>query len=122
MRDQAPSSLLPSLPAGRELAWPGCWSENTGFPHNKACTGTREGCGLSSILCGLWAAMASEQSPRGDCRSPPPTSPAPGSCWPLAPCQGFPSPSSFKPSGQSTISYDYSEEELMASIEREYCR
>uniref|UniRef100_A0A8C6R7A9 Cystin 1 n=1 Tax=Nannospalax galili TaxID=1026970 RepID=A0A8C6R7A9_NANGA len=24
--------------------------------------------------------------------------------------------------GQSTISYDYSEEELMASIEREYCR
>ncbi|XP_059585648.1 cystin-1 isoform X3 [Alligator mississippiensis] len=27
-----------------------------------------------------------------------------------------------KPEGQSTISYDYSEEELMASIEREYCR
>ncbi|KAF4790471.1 hypothetical protein TURU_140460 [Turdus rufiventris] len=27
-----------------------------------------------------------------------------------------------KPLGQSTILYDYSEEELMASIEREYCR
>ncbi|KAK2520135.1 hypothetical protein Q9966_013584 [Columba livia] len=27
-----------------------------------------------------------------------------------------------KPAGQSTISYDYSEEELMASIEREYGR
>uniref|UniRef100_A0A8C0F448 Uncharacterized protein n=1 Tax=Bubo bubo TaxID=30461 RepID=A0A8C0F448_BUBBB len=27
-----------------------------------------------------------------------------------------------KPVGKSTISYDYSEEELMASIEREYCR
>ncbi|XP_064304097.1 cystin-1 [Phalacrocorax carbo] len=27
-----------------------------------------------------------------------------------------------KPAGQSTISYDYSEEELMASIEQEYCR
>ncbi|XP_068039580.1 cystin-1 [Anomalospiza imberbis] len=26
------------------------------------------------------------------------------------------------PLGQSTILYDYSEEELMASIEREYCR
>nr|XP_045005448.1 cystin-1 [Jaculus jaculus] len=26
-----------------------------------------------------------------------------------------------KPEGQSAISYDYSEEELMASIEREYC-
>ncbi|KAM4785844.1 cystin-1 isoform 1-T1 [Cyanocitta cristata] len=27
-----------------------------------------------------------------------------------------------KPLGQSTMLYDYSEEELMASIEREYCR
>lgn len=27
-----------------------------------------------------------------------------------------------RPEGQSAISYDYSEEELMASIEREYCR
>ncbi|KAL6086817.1 hypothetical protein STEG23_031132 [Scotinomys teguina] len=27
-----------------------------------------------------------------------------------------------RPEGQSTISYDYSEEELMASIEKEYCR
>ncbi|XP_069706598.1 cystin-1 isoform X2 [Phaenicophaeus curvirostris] len=27
-----------------------------------------------------------------------------------------------KSTGKSTISYDYSEEELMASIEREYCR
>ncbi|XP_036235675.1 cystin-1 [Molothrus ater] len=27
-----------------------------------------------------------------------------------------------KPLGQPTILYDYSEEELMASIEREYCR
>ncbi|KAM6221091.1 cystin-1 [Rhynchocyon petersi] len=27
-----------------------------------------------------------------------------------------------RPEGQSTILYDYSEEELMASIEREYCR
>ncbi|CAH7301570.1 cystin-1 [Phodopus roborovskii] len=27
-----------------------------------------------------------------------------------------------RPEGQSPISYDYSEEELMASIEREYCR
>ncbi|XP_039240811.1 cystin-1 [Pipra filicauda] len=33
-----------------------------------------------------------------------------------------PESNSKKPSGQSTISYDYSEEELMASIEREYCR
>ncbi|XP_074437928.1 cystin-1 isoform X1 [Larus michahellis] len=33
-----------------------------------------------------------------------------------------PQSNSKKPSGQSTISYDYSEEELMASIEREYCR
>ncbi|KAM6123126.1 cystin-1 [Pterocles gutturalis] len=33
-----------------------------------------------------------------------------------------PQRSSKKPVGQSTISYDYSEEELMASIEREYCR
>ncbi|XP_063281067.1 cystin-1 [Prinia subflava] len=30
--------------------------------------------------------------------------------------------SSKKPLEQSTILYDYSEEELMASIEREYCR
>ncbi|XP_056343337.1 cystin-1 [Oenanthe melanoleuca] len=30
--------------------------------------------------------------------------------------------SSKKPLGQSTVLYDYSEEELMASIEREYCR
>ncbi|TRZ20573.1 hypothetical protein HGM15179_006540 [Zosterops borbonicus] len=30
--------------------------------------------------------------------------------------------SSKKSLGQSTILYDYSEEELMASIEREYCR
>jgi hypothetical protein len=27
-----------------------------------------------------------------------------------------------RPEGQTAISYDYSEEELMASIEREYCR
>ncbi|XP_074010031.1 cystin-1 [Numenius arquata] len=33
-----------------------------------------------------------------------------------------PQSNSKKPSGQSAISYDYSEEELMASIEREYCR
>ncbi|XP_065537687.1 cystin-1 [Lathamus discolor] len=33
-----------------------------------------------------------------------------------------PQGNSKKPAGQSTISYDYSEEELMASIEREYCR
>ncbi|KAJ7398809.1 cystin 1 [Pitangus sulphuratus] len=33
-----------------------------------------------------------------------------------------PESNSKKPSGQSTISYDYSEEELMASIEREYGR
>ncbi|XP_066170906.1 cystin-1 [Sylvia atricapilla] len=32
------------------------------------------------------------------------------------------SESNKKPLGQSTILYDYSEEELMASIEREYCR
>ncbi|XP_053919910.1 cystin-1 [Cuculus canorus] len=33
-----------------------------------------------------------------------------------------PQRNSKKPAGMSTISYDYSEEELMASIEREYCR
>ncbi|CAM9965991.1 unnamed protein product [Bubo scandiacus] len=33
-----------------------------------------------------------------------------------------PQRNSKKPLGKSTISYDYSEEELMASIEREYCR
>ncbi|XP_074789615.1 cystin-1 [Athene noctua] len=33
-----------------------------------------------------------------------------------------PQRNSKKPAGKSTISYDYSEEELMASIEREYCR
>ncbi|XP_061316784.1 cystin-1 isoform X1 [Pezoporus flaviventris] len=33
-----------------------------------------------------------------------------------------PQENSKKTAGQSTISYDYSEEELMASIEREYCR
>ncbi|XP_030303440.1 cystin-1 [Calypte anna] len=33
-----------------------------------------------------------------------------------------PHTNSKKPSGQTTISYDYAEEELMASIEREYCR
>ncbi|XP_051469776.1 cystin-1 [Apus apus] len=33
-----------------------------------------------------------------------------------------PQGNSKEPSGQSTISYDYAEEELMASIEREYCR
>lgn len=27
-----------------------------------------------------------------------------------------------RPERQSVVSYDYSEEELMASIEREYCR
>ncbi|XP_050807011.1 cystin-1 [Gopherus flavomarginatus] len=34
----------------------------------------------------------------------------------------FPVRSNKKPEMQSPISYDYSEEELMASIEREYCR
>ncbi|KAM9156015.1 cystin-1 [Pangshura tecta] len=34
----------------------------------------------------------------------------------------FPVRSNKKPEMQSAISYDYSEEELMASIEREYCR
>ncbi|CAO2604947.1 Cys1 [Lemmus lemmus] len=33
-----------------------------------------------------------------------------------------PSSSHKRTEGQSAISYDYSEEELMASIEREYCR
>ncbi|KAM6323485.1 cystin-1 [Aegotheles albertisi] len=33
-----------------------------------------------------------------------------------------PESNSKKPAVQSTISYDYAEEELMASIEREYCR
>lgn len=33
-----------------------------------------------------------------------------------------PSSSHKRLEGQSAISYDYSEEELMASIEREYCR
>ncbi|KAM6279912.1 cystin-1 [Porphyrio hochstetteri] len=39
-----------------------------------------------------------------------------------ADCHRCPQRNSKKPSGQSTVSYDYSEEELMASIEQEYCR
>lgn len=39
------------------------------------------------------------------------------SCTPEAP-----NSSHKRPEGQSAICYDYSEEELMASIEREYCR
>lgn len=106
-RRQPLFSLLLSLLAGRELTWRGCWfgecSENTaalGFPNSEAHTGGLMGTltsrGLSSILDGLWATMATEQSPLGlpSC-SPPPSSPAPGSSWPLTPCQGFPSPSLF---------------------------
>lgn len=46
---------------------------------------------------------STEDHPEGSCISE-----APGSCHK-------------KPERQSAITYDYSEEELMASIEREYC-
>ncbi|XP_055396927.1 cystin-1 [Bubalus kerabau] len=46
---------------------------------------------------------STEDHPEGSCNSE-----APGSCHK-------------KPERQSAITYDYSEEELMASIEREYC-
>uniref|UniRef100_A0A8C3P6J8 Uncharacterized protein n=1 Tax=Chrysemys picta bellii TaxID=8478 RepID=A0A8C3P6J8_CHRPI len=43
-------------------------------------------------------------------------------CREGAPCTLVGVRSNKKPEMQSPISYDYSEEELMASIEREYCR
>ncbi|XP_038175138.1 cystin-1 [Arvicola amphibius] len=65
-----------------------------------------------------------EPTPRGPARLPPAVSPEKKSkddpeesCTPEAPGS-----SHKRPEGQSAISYDYSEEELMASIEREYCR
>ncbi|CAM9919926.1 unnamed protein product [Bubo scandiacus] len=51
---------------------------------------------------------------RAGARSPPGTA--------TCSCHLCPQRNSKKPLGKSTISYDYSEEELMASIEREYCR
>ncbi|ERE68381.1 cystin-1 [Cricetulus griseus] len=63
-------------------------------------------------------------TPRGPARLPPAVSPekktkdnSEDSCASEAPGS-----SHKRPEGQSAISYDYSEEELMASIEREYCR
>lgn len=65
-----------------------------------------------------------EPTPRGPARLPPAVSPEKKikddpeeSCTPEAPSSNHK-----RPEGQSAISYDYSEEELMASIEREYCR
>lgn len=45
------------------------------------------------------------------------------SCFPLSVFLSHRAPGSChkKPERQSAITYDYSEEELMASIEREYC-
>lgn len=75
--------LLLSLPAGRELTWQGSWfperSENAaalGCSDGKACTGalTLTSPVLFSVLSGLWATMATEQSPPGvhsqPCQSP----------------------------------------------------
>ncbi|XP_034369840.1 cystin-1 [Arvicanthis niloticus] len=79
---------------------------------------------LDELLAESEAWGPQEQTPRGPARLPPAVSPEKkvkddpeDSCASEAPGS---SPKT--PEGQSAISYDYSEEELMASIEREYCR
>lgn len=58
---------------------------------------------LPFVLLKVSPKRNTEDHPEGSCISE-----APGSCHK-------------KPERQSAITYDYSEEELMASIEREYC-
>lgn len=58
---------------------------------------------LPFVLLKVSPKRSTEDHPEGSCISE-----APGSCHK-------------KPERQSAITYDYSEEELMASIEREYC-
>lgn len=79
---------------------------------------------LDQLLAESEAWGPQEQTPRGPARLPPAVSPEKkvtgnpeDSCASEAPGS-----SPKRPEGQSAISYDYSEEELMASIEREYCR
>lgn len=79
---------------------------------------------LDQLLAESEAWGPQEQTPRGPARLPPAVSPekkVTGS--PEDSCASeAPGSSPKRPEGQSSISYDYSEEELMASIEREYCR
>ncbi|XP_028733531.1 cystin-1 [Peromyscus leucopus] len=79
---------------------------------------------LDQLLAESEAWGPREPTPRGSARLPPAVSPEKkikdtpeDSC-----ASGAPGSSHKRPEGQSAISYDYSEEELMASIEREYCR
>lgn len=79
---------------------------------------------LDQLLAESEAWGPQEPTPRGPARLPPAVSPekkVKGS--PEDSCVSeAPGSSPKRPEGQSAISYDYSEEELMASIEREYCR
>ncbi|KAL1783146.1 cystin-1 [Sigmodon hispidus] len=77
---------------------------------------------LDQLLAESEAWGPQEPTPRGPARLPPMVSPEKkvkdnpeDSCASEAPGS-----SHERPEGQSAISYDYSEEELMASIEREY--
>ncbi|XP_050999965.1 cystin-1 [Acomys russatus] len=79
---------------------------------------------LDQLLAESEAWGPQEPTPRGRARLPPAVSPEKTiKDNPEDSCVSEALGSSHKrPEGQSAISYDYSEEELMASIEREYCR
>ncbi|XP_020034307.1 cystin-1 [Castor canadensis] len=106
--DLAPAPAAP--PDGREetlrlldqlLAESAAWGPQEPAPRGPARPRPRPAAGAGSAVSPeQWA----EDHPEGSCASE-----APGS-------------TRKRPEGQTAISYDYSEEELMASIEREYCR
>ncbi|XP_052042000.1 cystin-1 [Apodemus sylvaticus] len=78
---------------------------------------------LDQLLAESEAWGPQEPTPRGPARLPPAVSPEKVKGSPEDSCASeAPGNSPKRPEGQSAISYDYSEEELMASIEREYCR
>ncbi|XP_028633600.1 cystin-1 [Grammomys surdaster] len=78
---------------------------------------------LDELLAESEAWGAQERTPRGPAQLPPAVSPEEVKDNPEDSCASeAPGSSPKRPEGQSAISYDYSEEELMASIEREYCR
>nr|XP_026252686.1 cystin-1 isoform X2 [Urocitellus parryii] len=79
---------------------------------------------LDQLLAESAAWGPQEPVPRGAARPRPAVSPEPqAEDHPEdSPTSEAPSSSHKRPERQSTISYDYAEEELMASIEREYCR